>query len=281
MANTTMYKKRIPYYKAKTVPVEHASFDMIPIDCSCEIWMMAFRMQFDTRLIELLDLYFRMSSSIVAAEKFIVKHFTKQLLKIKHNLMRISKQQPLFVFDGVKTNPYKQRLTEERQNARNDAYQNFVIALQFSRKNLGKLYLEYMSHKCAGLQQLIYERLKNQNAIRADDDSDFLLRRYPAVYSHDMDLLLMGCGTIITGTDDNDMYYKSTKNILNKWKMKNKEELVAICILLGTDYNRAADSSLTFQNYRKMNISSSSITDLYMREIYELFSQQTQALPAV
>lgn len=101
-------------------------------------------------------------------------------IKNRKNTMRICKQHLLLVFDGIKTNPYKQHLAAERRHRRNDAYQNFVIALRFSKKkNLGKLNLEYMSHKSAGLQQLIYERLKHKNVIRADDDSDFLLRRYP------------------------------------------------------------------------------------------------------
>lgn len=256
---------------------------MIPVDCSCEIWMMLFHMQFNPCLAELLDLYFRMSTSTVAAEKFVVKYLTKRLIKIENNLTRISKKKPLLVFDGVKPNPYKQHLVEERRKARIDAYQTFTLSLHFSKKNLGKLYLKCMSHESAGLQQLIYERLlcKHKNVTRADDDSDFLLRRYPVVYSHDMDLLLMGCTTIITQIDSNDFHYKSISDILTQWKIKNKEELIVICILLGTDYNQAVDSTSTFQKYRKLNLSSLSLTDLYQRELYELFSHQTEALPAV
>jgi hypothetical protein len=132
-----------------------------------------------------------------------------------------------------------------------------------------------MSHESARLQQLIYERLKHKNVIHADDDSDFLLRRYPVTYSHDMDLLLMGCTTIITHVSDEDVHYKSVNDILEKWKLKSKEELISICILLGTDYNQAVDSVLTFRDYKKLNISSLSLTDVYLRELYELFSHQT------
>ena len=273
-----MYKKRVPYFKAK--PLQKTAFNTIPIDCSCEIWMILFHMQFNPRLLDVFDFYFAMSTSTIAAEKFIIKYIMKILIRIKNNLSHLCKKEPLLVFDGIQTNPYKKALTEERRTQRNEAYQDFIISLHFSKKNIGKSYLKYVSHECAGYQQLIYEHcLKHSlHPIRAKNDSDFLLSQHPVVYSHDLDLILMGCSQIITAVGDDGVYHKSLNDIIKEWKLSNRDELIVICLLLGTDYNLHQEVTKSFSQYRKMNLSPLSLSDPYLKELYELLSHKKETL---
>ena len=268
--NLVMYKKRIPYFRARSIPVEEIAYEEIAVDCSCEIWMALFRMRFNPVLVECFEMYFIMNSSVIDIEKFVIGYLVQQIKIIKHKIERISKC--VLVFEGRGSSPHKKHVLKKRRDARNEAYKDFIIALSFSRKDVLKRYLEYVHTDASYFQQQVS---KHFSSTVAGGDSDLLLSKFKAVYSHDMDLILFGCNTLITKITNQDVYYKSVSDMLSQWKIADRSALVAICIVLGTDYNEGR-TDLTFGQCRKMNNIQELLTD--HREVYELFLRQAETL---
>lgn len=267
---TAMYKKRIPYFKAKSIPIEEVSYEIIAVDCSCEIWMMLFHMQFQPVFVEFFDVYFRLNPSIIEAERFVIKYLISEINKIKQKIEKISKCQ--LVFEARGGSPHKERVLKKRLRARNEAYKDFLIALKFSQREVSKRYLEYIHTDANHFQQQVAKHFSSTVTLH---DSDLLLSTFKTVYSHDMDVILFGCSMLITKIDDNDVYYKSLGDMLRQWRIADRPTLVAICILLGTDYNEGREG-LTFGQCRKMNNITELIAD--QKELYELFLRQAETL---
>lgn len=267
---TAMYKKRIPYFKAKSIPIEEVSYETIAVDCSCEIWMTLFHMQFRPVFVEFFDVYFRINPSIIEAERFVIQYLISEIKKIKRKVEKISTCQ--LVFEARGGSPHKERVLKRRLRARNEAYKDFLIALKFSQREISKRYLAYIHTDANYFQQQVATHF---SSTVSRHDSDELLSTFKAVYSHDMDLILFGCGMLITKINDTDVYYKSLSDMLRQWKIADRPTLVAICMLLGTDYNDGREG-LTFGQCRKMNNITELVAD--QRELYELFLRQTKAL---
>lgn len=263
-----MYKKRIPYFKAKSIPIEEVKYELVAVDCSCEIWMALFHMQFNPVFREFFEMYFLMNSSIIEIERFVIKYLINEIRKIKEKIETISKC--LLVFESNGYNPYKKKVLKKRSKERNDAYKDFIIALKFSKKNVSKRYLEYLHTDANYFQQQVS---KCFSSIASPGDSDLFLSSFKIVYSHDMDLILFGCSMLITKIDRHDVYYKSAGDMLRQWKVPDRSALVAICILLGTDYNEGRND-LTFSQCRKMNTELSA----EQKELHDLFLRQAKAL---
>ena len=88
----------------------------------------------------------------------------------------------------------------------------------------------------------------------------------------------MGCSQIITAVGDDGVYHKSLNDIIKEWKLSNRDELIVICLLLGTDYNLHQEVTKSFSQYRKMNLSPLSLSDPYLKELYELLSHKKETL---
>ena len=263
-----MYKKRIPYFRPKSIPVEEVKYELVAVDCSCEIWMILFRMQFNPIFIEFFEVYFLMNSSIIEIERFVIKYLINEVRKIKEKIERMSKC--LLVFESNGYNQYKKKILKKRQKERNDAYKDFIIALKISGKDVSKRYLEYLHTDANYFQQQVS---KCFSSTISSGDSDLFLSSFKVVYSHDMDLLLFGCNVLITNISGDDISYKSIGDILRQWKVPDRAALVDICILLGTDYNEG-HKDLTFSQCRKMNTELSAD----QKEVHDLFLRQAKAL---
>jgi len=265
-----MYKKRIPYFRAKSIPIEEITYEEIAVDCSCEIWMTLFHMQFNPVLVECFELFFRMNSSIADVEAFVIHYLINEIKQIKKQVEQISKC--VLVFECRGSDPHKKRVLKKRRDVRNEAYKDFIIALEFSKRDVTKRYMQYIHTDAGYFQQQVS---KHFSSTIVSGDSDLLLSKFNAVYSHDMDLILFGCKTLITKVTDQDVYYKSINDMLSQWKIADHPTLVAICIILGTDYNEG-HADLTFSKCRKMKNINELLSD--HKEVYELFLRQTKTL---
>lgn len=265
-----MYKKRIPYFRAKSIPIEEVTYKEIAVDCSCEIWMTLFRMQFNPVFVEYFEILFRMNSSIRDAEVLVIQYLVKKIKQIKNKIEKISKC--VLVFECRGGSPHKKRVLKKRREVRDEAYKDFIIASTFSKRDVSKLYLQYIHTDASYFQQQVS---KHFSSTIVSGDSDLLLSRFNTVYSHDMDLILFGCKTLITEITGQDVHYKSVSDMLSQWKIADRPMLVAICIVLGTDYNEGR-TDLTFSQCRKMNNINELMNDY--KEVYELFLRQAETL---
>ncbi len=187
-------------------------------------------------------------------ENQLIYEFENMLKKFtKYNI------NPVFVFDG-KPKLDKFKTIERRRKQRLSAYQALDTIKDKLAKTNNKLTLKklekklvFYENKVTKLYSADFENIKaliskyGYQFIQADNEADDVCAKHHlysssfAVMSEDMDLIMYGCNFIMINTDFNNETFDllCTKVLFKNLNIKCLSDFQQMCILSGTDYNKA------------------------------------------
>jgi len=204
--------------------------DQVALDCSCEIWMSVVRYEIPPDLIALAmrDL----KQGLPRIYQDLVERTVAHL--VTHaSIIRV------FVFDHLThLNPRKKPYESPERYIK-----RFEIAYTYDRLNCIPHLYEIIRHDIRHISRKIHENLSQQRypCVEAPQedwfDADIYCgRRYNATITHDLDVLLFGCDTIIKEIDGDTAKVITIDEFMRKTHTTSREQLREYCFALGSDY---------------------------------------------
>lgn len=225
-----------PKYKLK-LRCESSSVDLnvfdecdVAVDCSCEIWMTVVRYIIPTYMLDIAITDLPSAISLIYTD--IANRCCRQLesypLPIKE-----------YVFDHpTHINPHK----IDRSSSLSLAIRRFEIAYTLDRENSFVYLNDIIKHDSRRISHMVYKKMvaKEYCCVQASEkyfyDADvYCGKNYKVVVSHDLDVLLFGSHIIIKEFSPVKMV--TIDEFMYRGDVDTKEELIRLCIYLGTDYH--------------------------------------------
>lgn len=174
----------------------------------------------------------------------VVARCCRRIEEYDDPLRLISEEDPVYVFDHLEhTNPYKTEEMGRRQRDLHEARVQVRLAYVLDRSVLSSRLHRLLVSDSRRISRFVYQKLQNRYRCVQSGEEDYYDadvycgRHYDLVVSHDLDVLLFGCMAMIRSISTQMMEVITFGDLMVRGDVQTMDELVRLCILLGTDYD--------------------------------------------